>query len=270
MPDTIPKGLIFDIRRYSVHDGPGIRTTVFFKGCPLRCSWCHNPEGILPEEQLITRTRSIDGRKRFFKETVGEWWSPAEVFDIVLKDRVFYEESGGGVTFSGGEPLMQPEFLNKMLLLCKKEGVHTAIDTSGHAPAHVFARAAKNTGMLLYDLKTTDNTIHKSFTGRSNDLTLKNLRSIDKTGPAVIIRIPVIPGFNSGFDGMSDLCRFLTRLKAKLKRVDLLPWHGMGYEKYRNLGMTPPTSQGNAVDNEHLDGLLELFAKSGFNVKKGG
>ncbi len=266
----MPKGLIFDIRRYSVHDGPGIRTTVFFKGCPLRCSWCHNPEGISPEQQQITRTRTVDGRKRAYQETVGKWFSPVEVLDILLKDRVFYEESGGGVTFSGGEPLMQPEFLNEMLLLCKKEGLHTAIDTSGHATGQIFNRTVKNTKMLLYDLKTTDNKIHKSFTGQDNYLALKNLLSLDETGPAVIIRIPVIPGFNSELAGMEDLCNLLAGLKARVQRVDLLPWHGMGHEKYRNLGMAPPPFQGNGSDDEYLVSLIDLFAKGGFNVKKGG
>ncbi len=266
----MPKGLIFDIRRYSVHDGPGIRTTVFFKGCPLRCPWCHNPEGILQEVQEITRTRTMNGRERRYKETAGNWYTPQEVLDAALKDRVFYEESDGGVTFSGGEPLMQPEFLFELLSLCNKEGLHTAIDTSGHAPGHVFARAAQKTGMFLYDIKTTDNLIHKSFTGQGNELVIENLRSLDETGPAVIIRIPVIPGFNSEADMMEDLLDLLTGLKARVQRVDLLPWHGLGQEKYRNLGMSPPQSPGKVIDDEYLAGLMALFSKNGFDVKKGG
>ena len=264
------KGLVFDIRRYSVHDGPGIRTTVFLKGCPLHCPWCHNPEGILAEPQLITRNRKLNGKTSTYEETVGKWLSPEEVLAVVEKDRIFYDESGGGITFSGGEPLMQPDFLLEMLSLCRQAGIHTAVDTSGHALNEVFEIIAQNADLLLYDLKTTDNSKHLAFTGVSNELSLINLKSLSEDSPGLIIRIPIIPGFNSEPEQFGALREELLKLKVQIQRVDLLPYHPLGRQKYKNLGMKAPMDLYSEISEEHFGILSEIFINSGFDVKKGG
>ncbi len=264
------KGLVFDIRRYSVHDGPGIRTTVFLKGCPLHCSWCHNPEGLMNEPQTIRRTRQLNGKKTIHYENVGEWRTSREVFELIMKDIIFYEESGGGVTFSGGEPLMQPDFLLEMLSLCRQAGIHTAVDTSGHAPGEVFNLIAQNTDLLLYDLKTTDNGKHLTYTGVSKELSLINLKSITDDSARLIIRIPVIPGFNCDIKQFKAMRDQLLELKVQIQRVDLLPCHQLGRQKYRDLGLKTPVKFNTDIDEEQINMLMNIFAGSGFNVKKGG
>ncbi|TVR72922.1 MAG: glycyl-radical enzyme activating protein [Marinilabiliales bacterium] len=263
-------GLVFDIRRYSVHDGPGIRTTVFFKGCPMKCTWCHNPEGISPEQQEITRTRRLNGKSKNYQDAVGRLMTPAEVMADVIKDQIFYEESGGGVTFSGGEPLMQYEFLMSLLLLCRGRGLHTAVDTSGHAPPDQFNRVAENTDLMLYDLKTADAGKHSSFTGQDNSLIIANLEALDGAGPRVIIRIPLIPDFNCTVKDMEGLRDLISATEARVARIDLLPWHRLGNEKYKKLGMVPPATTEKVTDGEQTNMLKEVFTRSGYNVKIGG
>ena len=264
------KGLIFDIRRYAVHDGPGIRTAVFFKGCPMRCAWCHNPEGILPRPQQMTRERMINGRKKQVEETVGEWMESKEIIDLLNKDRVFFEESGGGVTFSGGEPLLQAEFLLDLLKFSKKSGLHTAIDTSGYAPADVFLQVAGHTDMLLFDLKTTDNTKHLSYTGVDEKIILQNLLSLKEDGPELIVRIPVIPGFNDQISEMEPIRDTLLQLNAHVLRVDLLPYHKWGRHKYEALQMKPPGEFQSVDEQMALPEIMKVFSDAGFSVKKGG
>ncbi len=225
------KGLIFDIRRYAVHDGPGIRTTLFFKGCLMRCSWCHNPEGINPEIECMQRQRVVNGKTKVVEEPVGEWMTAREAMEVVDKDRLFYMESGGGVSFSGGEPLMQTPFLLKMLDLCKQNGLHTVVDTSGYASAADFQSVAAKADMFLFDLKSTDNGNHVKQTGVEADLILQNLYSLPDNGPQVIIRIPVIPGFNDDQRQMEDFAHLISSLQAPILRVDLLPYHRFGRQK---------------------------------------
>lgn len=264
------KGLVFDIRRYSVHDGPGIRTTVFLKGCPLKCAWCHNPEGILPEPQNIIRTRKFNGKEKRFKETAGRWMTVDEVMKEIREDRLFFEESGGGVTFSGGEPIMQAGFLYKVLLKCKEEGIHSAVDTSGHAETPEILRIANMADLLLFDLKSADNIMHLAHTGADNKLILKNLSYLAKRNIKMIIRIPVIPGFNSEVKHMEAILEILGKLRSSLVRVDLLPWHSIGLKKYEALGMPVPSGFSPVIDNDHMQTLLQLFSNRGFEVKKGG
>ncbi|MFO7863582.1 MAG: radical SAM protein, partial [Salinivirgaceae bacterium] len=147
------KGILFDRKHFAVHDGPGIRQTLFFKGCPLRCTWCHNPESQRTEPQTYTQTTLLDGQKIQRNQTVGYSIESKTLMEQILSDRVFYEESGGGVTFSGGEPCMQPDFLLELLKLCKNEGIHTALDTCGYVQPNTFQQIAKQTNLLLYDLK---------------------------------------------------------------------------------------------------------------------
>lgn len=264
------RGLIFDIRRYAVHDGPGIRTAVFFKGCPMRCAWCHNPEGISPRPQQMTRKRMINGREKQVEETVGKWMGPKEIFDLLIKDHVFYEESGGGVTFTGGEPLAQPDFLLDLLKFSKKSGLHTAIDTSGYAPADVFLQVAGHTDMLLFDLKTTDHATHLNFTGVDAEIILHNLLSLKENGPELIIRVPVIPGLNDQISEMEPIRDTLLQVNAPVLRVDLLPYHKWGRHKYEALQMKTPGEFQSVDEQKVLPAIMKVFSDAGFNVKKGG
>jgi pyruvate formate lyase activating enzyme len=234
------RGLTFDIRRYSVHDGPGIRTTVFLKGCPLNCVWCHNPEGIHPEPQPMRTFHTLDGKETICHVTVGKWLTASEVFYEIEKDLIFFEESGGGVTFSGGEPLMQPEFLIDILDMCRAVGIHTAVDTSGHAESVIFNEVCKHTDMLLFDIKTTDNNTHVKYTGVDNSLIMQNLQSLSGTTTSVIIRIPVIPGFNDNHEEMEAIRNTLMALKLNIRRIDFLPYHRLGRKKYEALGLSQP------------------------------
>lgn len=264
------RGLIFDIRRYSVHDGPGIRTTVFFKGCPLRCQWCHNPEGIGTNLQKICRTRQLNGRKWTYEEIVGKEYSSVEVFNEISKDLIFYEESGGGVTFSGGEPLMQPDFLLELLVMCREAGIHTAVDTSGFAGENVFSEITRNTDMLLFDLKTADSEKHSAFTGSGNETILKNLKSLVSPLPELVIRIPLIPGFNDQVSDISAIRNILIQSKLSVKRLHLLPYHRFGRHKYEALGNKEPPVFSPEISDVRIHELFNIFEGSGFSVKIGG
>jgi pyruvate formate lyase activating enzyme len=264
------KGLVFDIRRYSVHDGPGIRTTVFFQGCPLRCRWCHNPEGLGTEPIIISRKRRLDGKVYHYDKATSEWFTPKEVFEVIEKDRVFYEESGGGVTFSGGEPLMQPGFLLDLIELCRKNGIHTTLDTSGYAPENIFKTVTDITDLVLFDLKSTDNEKHILFTGTDNKLIINNLKSLNGEKPKLIIRIPVIPGFNTGPGETEAMRDQIANLDIQVSRVDLLPFHSLGHGKYKSLGLKYKMDPGMVVENELLETITSIFMKSGFAVKIGG
>jgi pyruvate formate lyase activating enzyme len=264
------KGLIFDIRRYSVHDGPGIRTTVFFKGCPLNCVWCHNPESIMPKPQQISRCRTLNGKQRIMEEEIGRWLRSGDIMLEVLKDRLFYEESNGGVTFSGGEPLSQPGFLTELLVGCREEGLHTAVDTSGYSTEDTFRKISQHADVLLFDLKTADKRKHEEFTGVDNTPIVRNLMNLPADGPEVYIRIPVIPGFNSTIEDMVLLRNIVSRVKAPVIRVDLLPFHRLGRQKYEALGMVSPPGFGPETSTEELEKLMQVFAEAGFSVKKGG
>ncbi len=263
-------GIIFDIRRYSVHDGPGIRTTVFFKGCPLNCLWCHNPESIMLEPQPIKRCRQLNGNKEWVDEMVGRQYSAAEVIEIIGRDLLFFEESGGGVTFSGGEPLLQPAFLLELLSLCREAGIHTAVDTSGHASAEAFKEMAAQTDLLLFDIKTTSNQKHREFTGVGNELILSNFYSLNGKGPAVIVRIPVIPGFNSTFEEMQAIVKVLKSSQARIEAVNLLPYHKLGRQKYEALGMQQPPVFKPENTPEQMQQLMGVFEQAGYKVKVGG
>lgn len=263
-------GIIFDIRRYSVHDGPGIRTTVFFKGCPLNCLWCHNPESIMPEPQPIKRSRQLNGQKEWVEEMVGLHYSACEVMEIIVRDLLFFEESGGGVTFSGGEPLMQALFLLELLALCREAGIHTAVDTSGHASAEAFKEMAAQTELLLFDIKTTDNKKHEAFTGVGNELIINNFHSLNGKGPSVIVRIPVIPGFNNTMEDMQAIRTIMKTSQARIEAVNLLPYHRLGRQKYEALGMQQPPVFKHETKPEQMQKLMSVFEEAGYKVKLGG
>ena len=187
------KGLIFSVKRYSIHDGPGIRVTFFMKGCPLNCRWCHNPEGISPFVESVNQTDRI-GEHEFSRiEEVGKYYGVNEILEILDREKVFLDQSKGGVTFSGGEPMLQTEFLIEALKSCKERGYHTAIDTSGYSQNENFKSVIPLTDLFLFDIKHLDDSAHFASTGVSNILILDNYRLLLKSGKDIMIRFPVIP-----------------------------------------------------------------------------
>jgi len=229
------KGTIFDIKRFAIHDGPGIRTTVFLKGCPLKCPWCQNPEGQNPDLEAAIRAIPVEeGTGANTDETMGRVVDVKEVMGEIEKDILFYDESGGGVTFSGGEPLAQPEFLRSLLEACKEKNMHTCLDTCGYASPEVVASVVDKVDLFLYDLKVMDDTQHQKYTGMSNRLILENLKTLDELGKRVIIRFLVIPAITDTEENLSIAADFVASL-TNVRDVSLLPYHRIASEKYKRL-----------------------------------
>jgi pyruvate formate lyase activating enzyme len=299
-------GWIFDIKRFAIHDGPGIRTTVFLKGCPLQCKWCDNPESQLKEPHLVYwQERCIScnaclaacprgaivvasGGDRLIDvercdlcgccveacysgalEQVGRLITVDELFSIIEEDRPFYEESGGGVTLSGGEPLAQPAFTQALLRRCQEEYIHTAIETCGHAPPKTFEAILPHVDLILYDLKELDPDRHQQFTGVSPELILGNLRALADCGPPIIVRRPVIPGYNDAPGDSHALGRFLEELDMN-QEVHLLPYHRLGRAKYRRLGRDYPLAGQPSLDEEQVTPLKDILESYGLQVAIGG
>ncbi|MBN2174785.1 MAG: glycyl-radical enzyme activating protein [Bacteroidales bacterium] len=250
-------GIIFNIQRFSVNDGPGIRTTVFLKGCPLSCWWCHNPEG---RAQGIVK---INGN------TIGQSITPEKLLKILLKDRVFYEESGGGVTFSGGEPLAQPEFLSEILSLCRQAGIHTTVDTTGYADQAIFKDMLPITDLWLYDLKLMDPVQHLKYTEVSNYEILANLEYLMKNQAQVIIRIPLIPGITATQVNIEQLITYLDKFDPK-PEVNLLPYHKIAIGKYQKFNITDRMIGVEELSKEETDRYAAQFENSYFMVQIGG
>jgi pyruvate formate lyase activating enzyme len=265
------QGIIFDIKRFAVNDGPGIRTTVFLKGCPLRCYWCHNPEGIGRCSVSIVKTVKLDGIKYEQREVAGKVVTVSEVMDIIRQDRVFMDESGGGVTISGGEPTFQADFLLALLKACRNEGIHTAVDTNGYAPERIIINIMPYTNIFLYDLKHHDPKKHLNGTGETNELILNNLRLLLKKGKSVNIRIPVVPGFNFNDKDLNGMLKLINSYKGSIEQINLLPYHTLAKNKYKRLGMkSKMTGEITGLKIEDLKKIREIFEEKGFIVKVGG
>jgi len=265
-------GIIFNIQRFALHDGPGIRTTVFFKGCPLRCQWCHNPEShkILPEKfNGCNVRRGFDQTFSVNKDEVGKEISVEELITEILKDRVFYEESNGGVTFSGGEPLMQPKFLAEALKQSKSSGIHTTVDTSGYSSIENIKSTAADTDLFLFDLKLMNDDLHQKYTGVSNQLILKNLLELDELNKKIIIRIPIIPEITDTDENLLAIRGFISYLKNVVE-VNLLPYHRTGEGKYVKYGKDNKMKETKSPDAERLANIKQLFSKLNCKVKVGG
>ncbi|MGD0756349.1 MAG: glycyl-radical enzyme activating protein [Bacteroidales bacterium] len=265
------KGLIFSIKRYSVHDGPGIRVTFFMKGCPLNCLWCHNPEGISPFPENVMQTNRIGERKFRKKEEVGKYYSIGAILEILDKEKVFINQSKGGATFSGGEPMLQFEFLLEALKACKENGYHTAIDTSGYSSAENYKSVIPFTDLFLFDIKHLDEEKHIGSTGVSNAGILDNYRLLLESGKDIMVRIPVIPGFNDDPDHLERLRSFLKTTKnGSLKKICLLPFHKTGASKYKKFNIPYKMGDTEPPDKEKIQKMKEFFLETGVKVKIGG
>lgn len=264
-------GLVFSIKRYSIHDGPGIRVTIFMKGCPLSCKWCHNPEGILPQPEMVESKYRVGEREFLRQEEAGKYYSVEEIVAILERERVFIDQSLGGVTFSGGEPMMQFEFLLEAVKACRSLGYHTIIDTSGYAPAENYRSVIPFTSLFLFDIKHLDEGKHLEATGGLNAGILENYKIILEKAEAVALRIPVIPGFNDDPDHIERIIEFIIATKTdSLKSINLLPYHKTGSSKYSRFnlpfrmdGIEPPSEK-------KMQDLKNQFLVTGIKVKIGG
>jgi pyruvate formate lyase activating enzyme len=263
------KACIFDIKRFALHDGPGIRTTVFFKGCPLNCWWCHNPEGISPEIERYTEEMEFDGVMLQKHLIVGRWVGLDELMEELMKDRVYMEESGGGVTFSGGEPLMQHKAVFELLIKCREQQIHTALDTSGQVSASVIQRASEMADLILYDLKSLDDHIHRKYTGATNKKILDNLKIALRGKARLVLRIPLVSGFNDTDQDHQRMIDFLGGLK-NLEQVDILPYHTLGTHKYKRFHKKNRQNAFDTPPRERVESLGNVLAKAGFEVNIGG
>ena len=298
-------GTVFNIMRYCLHDGPGIRTIVFLKGCPLRCWWCHNPEGqdrqpeiafresrcircgncyalcaqgavgkindryIILEEKCIQCGKCVDVCYAEAREIAGKEMTVVEVMQEVEKDRVFYDESGGGVTFSGGEPLMQHDFLMGLLQLSRARGIHTAVETAGYTSPEILKRISTWTNLFLYDVKVIDDKRHRDFTGVSNELILENLKGLSSWGADVIVRVPLIPGVSDDEENVRSLGGFLTQ-STSIKEVHLLPFHKTGKEKYERLRKPSHAWPEEPLSTERAEVLAAILRGFGLTTRIGG
>jgi pyruvate formate lyase activating enzyme len=293
--ETETVGIIFNIQRFSIQDGPGIRTTVFLKGCPLRCLWCSNPESqnFFPEVvhsdflcnscglcieicelQAISFSHKGKGVKINRKicnrcgkcvETCipkaikfyGKEMNVEEVFQEIARDKPFYQDSGGGVTVSGGEPLSQPDFVTELFKQCQGVNIHTCIETSGYADSGAWEKVLPHTDLLLFDMKLINSSEHLRVTGKSNDKILNNLRLVATTGVPVIIRIPVIPSINNSEESITDIARYVAGLNG-LREVNLMPYHRLGVGKYKMLDRRYNLSTLTPLEESQLEGLVNI------------
>lgn len=263
------KGVVFDIKRYALHDGPGIRTTVFLKGCPLHCWWCHNPEGILEFPQEVVKFK---GAEKAGTEIIGREMTVDQLMEEIEKEVVFYDQSGGGVTFSGGEPLMQLDFLKEMLTVCKQKDIHTAVDTSGYVSFDRIESIKPEVDLFLYDLKIMDSDLHQKYTGSDNHLIIKNLKILDKRGIKTIIRFPIIPGITDTKNNVNEMMEFLKHFK-NINEIDLLPYHRFAEKKYLRLNLEYKMTETNSAARKGNNDqgrlfLINTFESIGWKVNK--
>ena len=299
-------GFIFDIKRYSINDGPGIRITIFLKGCNLHCAWCHNPESIsskpqkmyaankcigcntcvvnCPEHACILTKDGIVTDPDLCKlcgkcaevcptkatEISGRMETSETIMKAIEKEVVFFDQSEGGVTFSGGEPLLQPKFLFEMLDLCGARGIHRAVDTAGLINTGTLLEAAKKTDLFLYDFKMFNSERHKKWTGVSNEKILENLKILSKTGADINIRIPLIAGVNDDDENIENTAQFVSSLEGKRKKINILPYHNIMLQKYAKLGKEYNSTDMEEPDKEKLACIISIFTSYNLAAQTGG
>lgn len=300
------KSLIFDIKRYAINDGPGIRLVVFFKGCNLHCAWCHNPESIsakiekmyatakcikcgscvdaCPENAITLTPDGIITDPYLCKmcgkcaevcptkamEMSGKEMSVSEIMDSIEKERVFFDQSGGGVTFSGGEPLVHTKMLVELLDQCGKRGIHRAVDTAGNASTETILNVARQTDLFLYDLKMMDSVQHKKWINSGNEKILHNLKAIAEAGAHIIIRIPLIGGVNDTDENIEQTAKFISALAGDKKEVHLLPYHNIARNKYLKLGKADDFETLYEPDKKTLARVITKFSEFGIKASVGG
>jgi len=300
------ESLIFDIKRYAINDGPGIRVVIFFKGCNLKCAWCHNPEGIsakvekmyapakciicgscveiCPEKAITLTTEGIITNPDLCKlcgrcagvcptkaiEMSGKVMSVPEIMDIIEKERIFFDQSGGGVTFSGGEPLVHAKMLIELLDECGKRGIHRAVDTAGNVGTETILEVARRTDLFLYDLKHMDSDLHKKWIHAGNEKILHNLKAISDSGAHIIIRIPLVGGVNDTDENIEQTAKFISELSGEKKTVHLLPYHNIAQNKYMKLGKSDDFEQLKEPGKEVLVRAIEKFKEYGIEASVGG
>lgn len=307
MPENhLSESLIFDIKRYAINDGPGIRVVIFFKGCNLHCAWCHNPESIsakvekmyapakcikcgscvevcpenaisLTPEGILTNPdlcrlcgKCADVCPTKAIEMSGKKMTVPEIIEVIEKERIFFDQSGGGVTFSGGEPLLHKEMLIALLDECGKRGIHTAVDTAGNVKTETIIEVARRTDLFLYDLKMMDSGLHKQWTNAGNEQILLNLKAIAATGTEIIIRIPLIGGVNDDIDNIDQTAKFISGLAGAVKEVHLLPYHNIAKHKYQKLGKENGFENLKEPDRESLLNAIAKFNEYGIKASIGG
>jgi len=297
------EGVIFDIQRYSLHDGPGLRTNVFLKGCPLRCQWCANPESqdLQPELALFAHrcincgqfeeacpvsweSDSRTGWKQEWREKyreraavcpsgaiqwLGERRTAGDVLKEVRRDVPFYE-GGGGMTLTGGEPTLQPHMAEALLRLAKAEDISTAIETCGHTPWRVLERLLPYLDVILFDVKHLDSETHRAFTGVGNELILSNLRKLATLNAPVTVRVPLIPGFNATERCLRAIAEFVLELNGSVKAIDLLPYHTLGKFRYKALGRDYPWEGHDRLTETEVEALTRVVESYGLTVNVGG
>lgn len=258
------KGALFDLKRYAIHDGPGIRTSVFLRGCPLNCWWCHNPESrclaAVPEGQPGNGSRGS-----LTKQSV----TPEEVVEAVARDVPYFDQSGGGVTFTGGEPLMQFEFLVELLKACRVRSIHTAVDTTGYAPSEKIRSIVDLVGLFLYDLKIMDDTLHQEHIGVSNRLILDNLSMLADLGCAIGIRVPMIPGITDTPENIDAICDFVKPM-PQIDQISLLKYHHYFYHKVKDPDHVQRLGKLQPQTDEQMATVAHRFESHGLKVKIGG
>ncbi len=261
MDNLSVRGRIFDIQRFSTHDGPGIRTIVFLKGCALRCRWCCNPES----QSYEIETMMLGGKPKI----MGRDITVEEVLKEVLQDRPYYNRSGGGVTLSGGESLLQPDFAVALLKACKENGINTAIETTGFAPSDVIERFLPYLDTVLMDIKHINSNKHKEFTTQSNERILENAKLIASKANRLIIRVPVIPMFNDTVAEIAEIAAFASDL-PNVNEIHLLPYHSMGRDKYIGLGREYSMGDIKSPTNELMEVLKQTAEQFGLEAYIGG
>lgn len=298
--------MVFDIKRYAIHDGPGIRMVIFLKGCNLNCAWCHNPEGIsadqermyaparcigcgtcveaclnraltLTPEGIVTDTAlcrmcgtcaAVCPTKAI--EMSGNLMTVEQIMTEIEKERVFFEQSGGGVTFSGGEPLLHPEFLIQLLDECGRQGIHRVVDTAGLVNTDILLEVAKRTDLFLFDLKMMESGLHRQWTGVPNGKILENLRILAESGASINIRIPLIGGVNDDEENITETARFIASLQGKKIAVNLLPYHKIAMTKYQKLGRGEEFVSLEEPTQGRQQEAMDILREHGIEVNIGG